>query len=77
MKNKIERMMSSDTSKINQEKEETEKKHRKNQIKNKTSTENTKGIHKVNKSDKSLIIRNYKMSPHQRARGKTIYKAKG
>jgi hypothetical protein len=30
-------------------------------------------MHKVNKSDKSLIIRNYRMSPHQRVRGKTIY----
>ena len=77
IKNKIKRMKSSDITKIkqeiNQEKEERGKKHRKTMIKFKTSPKKTDVIHKEYKSDKNLIIRNYKLSPNHRTREKTIF----
>jgi len=76
IKNKIKRMKSSDITEIkqeiNQEKEEAEQKRRKNKIKNKISDEKTNGIHIINKSDKNLIVKNFKMSPFRRTREKTI-----
>ena len=72
--NNIKRMKSSNISKIQKDinKEITEKKYRKNKKKYKKSPENTNENHKLRKSGKNLLVKNYKVSPHQRKREKTV-----
>jgi hypothetical protein len=67
-------MKSSNISKIQKDinKEITEKKYRKNKKKYKKSPENTNENHKLRKSGKNLLVKNYKVSPHQRKREKTV-----